>query len=228
MMLILAVLLPRPTTRTQPKHGVVKTILLGWRDMFTTPRTAGVLIYVVTLNGVNDLFFVVYGVWLEDFFAVTLVALGATTVVVGMAELLGEGMIVWFADRIGLKRAIIGGTIFTALAYMLLPFLAFRLDAALVALFILFAIFEFTIIATITLVTELMPDARATMMSGYKAAAGSGRMVGALMGVPLYALGGIMAIGLTAGSITLTGLISLILALRHWQADGTNKTRLHS
>ena len=220
-MLVMGALMPRHTRRPAVKQGMIREVIAGWRSMLSTPRTAGMLLFALTFSAANDLVLVVYGVWMENIFAVSLVALGSTTIVIGVAELAGEGLIVWLSDRIGLERSIVGGMILTAAASVLLPFLAFRLEAALAGIFLLFIIFEFTMVATISLFTEILPEARATMMSGYKAATGSGRMAGALIGIPLYTLGGMMAVGITGGVITLLGLLCLRWALGKWHSNTT-------
>ena len=218
-MLVLGGLIPRQTRPAPAKQSMVREVIAGWRALLATPRTAGMLLFALTISGANDLVLVVYGVWMENIFAVGLAALGSTIIVIGVAELAGEGLTVWLSDRIGLERSIVGGMILTAGASVLLPFLAFRLEAALVGIFLLFIIFEFTMVATISLFTEILPEARATMMSGYKAASGTGRMAGALLGVPLYTLGGMMAVGITSGIVTLLGLLCLRWALGKWHSN---------
>ena len=84
-------------------------------------------------------------------------------------------------------------------------------------LFVAFLIFEFNIVSALSLFTEILPEARATMMSGYKASAGIGRVIGALVGIPILMATGITGVGLAAGGITLLGLAALLWALRRWQ-----------
>ncbi len=79
--------------------------------------------------------------------------------------------------------------------------------------------FEFNIVCAIFLFTEVLPDARATVMSGYKAAAGLGWLIGALIGIPILLAFGITGVGLTAGLIYLLGLAALVWALRRWWED---------
>jgi hypothetical protein len=56
------------------------------------------------------------------------------------------------------------------------------LPRAFSSLFVLFLIFEFTVVSSLSLSTELLPTSRATMMSGFFAAAGLGRVIGSLIG----------------------------------------------
>jgi DHA1 family inner membrane transport protein len=86
----------------------------------------------------------------------------------------------------------------------------------LTGLFIHFLIFEFTIISSVALCTELRPDMRATIIAGFFAAAGLGRIVGALAGGPIWLAGGIVATGMISAGITVLALISLRWGLRGW------------
>jgi len=215
--LLMATLIARPPGRTTQNQttqpGMVREVIQGWRSMLSKPGMAGMLLFMLAISAANDLVLVVYGVWMENIFAVSLAALGSTTIVIGLAELAGEGGAVWLADHIGLERSIGGGLLLTVAAYLLLPVLAFRLEAALTGIFLLFIIFEFTVVASISLFTEVLPEARATMMSGAKAAAGSGRTLGTLLGVPIYTAAGMAGVGITSALVTLLGLLCLRWAL---------------
>ena len=148
---------------------------------------------------------------------------GKTTVAIGLAELLGESLTAIFADRLGLKRALIIGLIMAMLFYLLLPLAGFSLPAAMAGLFCIFLFFEFTIVTSFSLSTELMPEARATMMAGIYATAGIGRMLGVLAGAALWQLGGIWGVACASALFTGLGLVSLLWGLSGWQA-GTEKT----
>ena len=62
------------------------------------------------LGMANDNLFVVYGIWLENRFGLGLAAIGMGTVFIGLSEILGEMLTVFFSDRIGLRRAMRWGT----------------------------------------------------------------------------------------------------------------------
>ncbi len=66
---------------------------------------------------------------------------------------------------------------------------------------------------TIPLLTELVPDARATLMAGNLTAAASGRALGALLGPRLFSMG-ILANGLTSAGLAFLGLIILFFFLK--------------
>jgi predicted MFS family arabinose efflux permease len=65
--------------------------------------------------------------------------------------------------------------------------------------------------------TELLPEARATMMATYLGAAGLGRVVGALIGGPVWLTGGIFATGVVSALISSLALGALLWGLPGWQ-----------
>lgn len=178
---------------------------------------AGMLGFGFWIAIANDSLFVVYGAWFEQEFLVSIVTLGFSTVAIGAAELLGESGTAFFSDRLGLKRSIIIGSCLTALAYLLLPFIGQNLTLAMVGMFFVFLSFEFTVVSSIPLIVELMPQARATMMAGYFATSGVGRMIGVMIGGSLWLIGGIHVVAWTAAAFTLLGLLFLFWGLNGWR-----------
>ena len=176
----------------------------------------GMLVYVFFFSAAIDNLFVVYGAWLEKAFSVSVVALGMATGIIGVAELVGEILVATISDRLGLKRVVMIGVTICIFTYGLLPFAGQSLLPALAGLFIHFLIFEFTIISSVALCTELQPEMRATVMAGFFAGAGLGRILGALIGGPIWLAGGIVVTGLVSAGITALALISLCWGLRGW------------
>jgi predicted MFS family arabinose efflux permease len=84
-------------------------------------------------------------------------------------------------------------------------------------LFFIFLTFEFTIVSALSLCTELLPGLRATMMSGFLAAAGIGRVIGALMGGPIWLGGGIRMTGAVSAVMSGLGIACLMWGLKDWQ-----------
>ena len=177
----------------------------------------GALAYVFFFSAAIDNLFVVYGAWLEKAFSVGIVALGMATSIIGAAELVGEILVATLSDRFGLKRAVMIGVTICIFTYSLLPFVGQSLLTALTGLFIHFLIFEFTIISSLALCTELQPEMRATVIAGFFAAAGLGRIVGALIGGPIWLAGGLVATSLVSAGITALALVSLGWGLRGWR-----------
>jgi predicted MFS family arabinose efflux permease len=192
------------------------------RHLIQKRPARGAIGFSFCISAANDNLFVIYGAWLEEAFGLDIVALGAATTVIGVAELLGETLTAAIADRFGLLRLISFGVILSGISYLLLPAFSHTLPFALTALFAVFLTFEFSIVTSISLCTELLPDSRATMMSGYLAAASVGRVVGALIGGQVWMVGGILSVGCVSAFLTGLGLISLRWGLRGWQTIKTD------
>ena len=183
-------------------------------------RTAmGALVFAFCFNAANDTFFVVYGAWLENAFDMTVMALGAGTAVIGVAELCGEGLTAALSDRVGLKKSVMVGTGVTVLNYALIPLYGHSLVVAFIGIFMLFLSFEFTVVTSIALYTEILPRSRATMIASVMAAAGLGRVAGALAGGVVWLTGGIVATGVVSAVLTGIALIALLIGFRQWE-DG--------
>lgn len=198
------------------------TLWQGWQLLRSRPEAMGMIVFSFFMAVANDNLFVVYGAWFEETFALKVVAIGLSTIVIGSAELLGEIMTASLADRLGLRRSILIGLACTTGSYLLLPFVSKNLSIALVMLFFIFLTFEFSIVASIALGTEILPDARATMMAGSLAAAGVGRVCGTFIGSHIWYLGGIKAIGLFSAVCCTLAFISLVIGLRGFKAPGAH------
>jgi len=192
-------------------------LLTSLKQLVGIRPAAGMLAFGFWISIANDSLFVIYGAWFEQDFLVSLVTLGFSTVAIGAAELLGESLTAIFSDRLGLKRAVVLGLCLAICAYLLLPFLGRTLPLAMAGMFGIFLAFEFTIVSSFSLSTELMPNARATMMSGFYATSGIGRMIGVLIGGLLWQFGGITLVAWTSAGCTAVGLLSLLWGLHGWQ-----------
>ena len=191
-----------------------KAIAGAYKKLFSNPAALGALGFAFFISAGNDNLFVVYAAWLEKGFGLDIVALGVSTSLIGLAELAGEGITASLSDRLGLARAVFLGSILSVVSYFTLPLCAISLSTALTALAILFLFFEFAMVSSLSLCTELLPELRATMMSGFFAMAGIGRAVGALIGGAVWHHGGILAIGSVSGFFTMAGLGCLVYGLR--------------
>ncbi|HQB31094.1 MAG TPA: MFS transporter, partial [Syntrophales bacterium] len=178
------------------------SLLSSWGEVLRSRPAMGVLGFAFFISAANDLFFMVFGAWMEESFHLSLIALGSSVFVVGIAELLGEIAVASLSDRIGLQRGVVLGTALSAAAYGMIPVLGRSAPGALAVLFLIFLFVEFSIVTLISRATELLPEMRGAMMSSYIAASSSGRVAGALLGGPVWLLGRMPWI--TAGSVFLT------------------------
>ncbi|MGA7143514.1 MAG: MFS transporter [Desulfobacterales bacterium] len=213
----LKILIPRDETKAVP-YQRASSFLNAWRKLSRERAALGALGFGFFACAANDNLFVIYGAWLEKSFDMSIVALGFGTSVIGFAELSGESLTASISDRLGLKRAVASGMALCIICYIALPFLGQTLFLSLGGLFFIFLTFEFTIVSALSLCTELLPGQRATMMSGFLAAAGMGRAAGALIGGPVWIAGGISMTGKVSGVMSGLALASLIWGLRGWKS----------
>ena len=209
----------RSPDRRQPA-GYLK----AWQTLGKQRSALGAVIFAFLVSAANDNLFVVYGAWLEQSFSLSVIALGVGTGVIGVAELCGESITAAFSDRLGLKRAVMIGTTLCVISYGALPLMRQSLPLSLGGLFFVFLSFEFTFVSALSLGTELLPEYRATMMSTFLAAAGIGRMFGALIGGSIWLYGGILLTALVSAAISAMGLIALIWGLRGWEHKKYNSS----
>ena len=196
-----------------------------WRKLLQEKTALGTLGFAFFVSAANDTLFVIYGAWLESAFNLSIVAIGFGTVTIGLAELGGELFTVFWADRFGLKKSVYLGLGLSTLAYGLLPVWGGTLPFALGGLFLIFLTLEFTIVSFLSLCTELHPDSRATMIAGFFAAGGIGRIAGALIGVPIWQAGGIFGTGMVSAAISALALVSVTWGLKDW-APRQNQNQL--
>jgi predicted MFS family arabinose efflux permease len=128
---------------------------------------------------------------------------------IGIAELTGELGSGGVIDRLGKKRAVVIGVAMNCLAALALPWLGGSLVAGLLGLALFYLSFEFTIISDFTLMTGVMPAARATLLGTNVAATWVGRMLGALLVPTLYEWG-FWANAVAALAINLLAIVVLL------------------
>jgi len=217
-MIMLAAVIPRNDKKTGA-HQASNSLWTAWRQLVRQRAALGAIGFAFFMSAANDNLFVVYGAWLEKSFDLSIIAIGMSTGLIGLAELSGETLTAAFADRFGLKRTVLTALTLCLISYGILPFLGLTLPLALTGLFFIFLSFEFTIVTGMSLSTELLPEYRATMMSGFFAAAGMGRIAGALMGGHVWLGGGILATGLVSAAVSGLGLASLVWGLYGWKHE---------
>jgi predicted MFS family arabinose efflux permease len=158
----------------------------------------------------NGIVMIIYGVWLEGAFNLSPTVLGATAIVIGLAELMGEAFVAAFADRTKFRRSLVFAVGLNFVSVLCLPILSNDLLAALGGLFLFSLSFEFVLVCTIPMVAELVPDARATAMASKTAFQRTGFALGTLLG-PLFFQMGIGIVAIASALATIGALVILIL-----------------
>ncbi len=173
----------------KPPAGQTTGMLASIKEVLKTPSARAALLMSLLLVASNEVINLVFGVWLGTSFGLKLAALGAASVFIGVSELVGESLGGVLSDRIGRKRSIWLGMGFIVLISAALPLIGRSQVGAFTGLFLFYLAFEFAFVAAQPLMTNLVPEARATMMGINKTALSLGRMIGALVSPFLFTLG---------------------------------------
>jgi predicted MFS family arabinose efflux permease len=174
----------------------------------------------LALTSANEVVNVMFGVWMEDSFGLKVAALGVASAIIGFSELGAESLSVGLVDRLGKERSVAIGLAFNVLVALGLPWLGRSLLGAEVGLGLFFLSFEFAIVCSLPLMTEVLPLARATLMGMSLAAVAMGRAVGDLLGPQLYHFG-FWANALLAVCLNLVALAALSrIKLKKAQSGG--------
>ena len=208
-MLMVALRLP-PESKSIDRRRRVPALGPAWSRLFHSRRARAMLAVAFLVSMANDGIFVIYGAWLEKEFQLSVTQLGFGTSVIGVAELCGEFMTVGLTDRMGKERALLCGIVMSTIGYLVLPWSDVSLAFALGGLFALFVAVEFTFVTALSMATEILPDHRATMMSGMLAMAGIGRMSGAVTGGFLWVWQGALAVALVSAVLCATAAATLL------------------
>lgn len=199
----------RPARHADGLFGNVRAIFAS------APVLAGLAIGLCA-SMANEVVNLLFGVWLEDSFHLQIAALAGASAVIGLSELGGEGLAALLADQLGKVRASGIGLAANCLAALLLPLIGRTEFGALAGLFLFYITFEFTLVTSIPLMSEILPSARATTLSFNLAAHSLGRAGGALLAPTLYALG-FSSVTAAAVIINLLGLGAVWYVSRHHQ-----------
>lgn len=204
----LAWMLPKDPTPQEGNLGFWTNL----RKVFTYPPAIAALVMAALYTAANETITLVYGVWVEQAFALSIASLGATALAIGVSELGGETLVTMFTDKIGKRKALAVGIIGNCLATLALPIFGRWLVGAMVSLFLFYLTFEFTMVSGIPLMTEILPSARATMLASHMALIALGRSIGDLLAPSLFTqsvIPGIAANALAAIGFNLLALIAL-------------------
>jgi len=165
--------------------NVFKSIL----EVLKIPAARYGLVMSLMLISSNEVINLVFGVWLEESFGLKLAALGAASAVIGISEISGESIGGVVSDKLGRERSIMLGMGMMLIVSMVLPFIGGTQAGALIGLFFFYLSYEFTFVSTLPFMTELVPEARGTMLGANVACLALGRMIGNLVSPFVFRIG---------------------------------------
>lgn len=201
---LLILLVPGDRPEKSTVHTPAPRRIPVLRVLRQRPLAFAALGYSFCLMGAQEIFFINYALWMELSFELVLASLGIVTIVLGLAETVGELLVSAVGDRFGMHRLAFYGAVVAGVGFAIIPYFNSSLALAMVGIFGLFVLLEMAIVASIGLFTEVLPEARSVMMSANISAMSLGRLFGALVGGGLYAL---------TGSFPLIGVATMALVL---------------
>jgi DHA1 family inner membrane transport protein len=185
MILLLALLVPN----VPPAQRASGSLFASLGIVLRSPQALILLGMGLCFTFGNEVINLLFGVWLEDRFSLQIGALGAIAALIGIAELSGEGLSSWLADKMGKAVAIRIGVIGNILSALALVLLGQWQWGAILALFLFYLSFEFMLVSSLPLISEVIPQARATLMAANIMFFSLGRALGAVGAPWLYGVG---------------------------------------
>jgi predicted MFS family arabinose efflux permease len=189
-------------TPTTDSRGNFRAVLTN------IPALAGISI-ALWASASNELVNLIFGVWLEDSFGLKIAALAGASAVIGLSELSGEGLVALTTDRLGKPLALTIGLVGNAISALLLPVLGTTQIGALVGLFFYYITFEYIMVSHIPLMSELVPEARATLLAFNLTGHSLGRAIGALLSTFIYQRFGFLPIVFVSIFFSILALLAL-------------------
>lgn len=198
----------RMIPRDDQPHSAAASLKNVRMVLTNVPALAAISI-ALWASAANELVNLIFGVWLEDSFGLKIAALAGASAVIGISELSGEGLVALTTDRLGKPRALVFGLTGNALAAILLTVVGTTEIGALIGLFLFYITFEYVMVSHIPLMTEVIPSARATMLSFNLTGHSLGRVIGALLAAFIYQQFGFLPVTLLAVVFNLLALLAL-------------------
>jgi predicted MFS family arabinose efflux permease len=193
-----------------------------WRTAWREPKARVLWLYALGITLGAQMPFLVYPVWMRSRFALSNEQVGFVSVVIGIADVVAEVLVIAFLDRIGKRRAVLAACAFYALAFGLLWALSGTLPGMMAALFCLYLGFEFALVASLSIASEAVPQARTAMMGFYTATSSLGRILGALIALPLFGTDRLWLVSLVGGIAVLLSTAFMAVATQRMPASGAN------
>lgn len=215
------VVLGRLIPAEAPARVKSSRILANLRILVASPVVWAGLVFSMLMTTANESVNLVFGLWLDDAFGLRVTGLGTVAVGIGLAEFGGEALVSGLVDRLGKLASMAVGLGLNSLAAVAMIWLGNSQGWAIAMLVLFYLTFEFSLVSSLPVMTELLPAARASLMAVNLAMFAVGRAVGASLGGFLYtlrieSLPAISANAAAAVVINLAALLALALLRRWW------------
>ena len=168
------------------------------------------LMVLVAMTASAQFVFIGHGLWLEDTYDLDASEVGLAIIAVGIVEVIATLGSAGLTDRLGKRVSIIAGVLLmTVMVGALAVFPAPPLPIGLLLLVMVFLGYEFAVVSSIPLISQLDPNARARMVGRAVGLSTVVRAVGTIAATELYLNQGFATLMATSAAF---GLISVVLA----------------
>ncbi len=192
------------------------------RGRLSLDRSAIGLLAVATLFSAGGEFTtVVLGAWLEDSFAIALVGIAGLASLIGVAELTGAFSTGLFTDRLGKKRAVGIGIVINATGYAIMGLSGASVLLGVGGALVAFLGFEFLIVSSFPLASELVPGGRGRYLAWLVVAISLGRSLAGAVGPVLFTS---IGFGANAAAAVVVDLLALMVLRLTVSEPGTAAT----
>lgn len=179
------------------------------RGRLALDRSAMGMLAVATLFSAGGEFTtVVLGAWLEDSFAIALAGIAGLASLIGVAELTGAFSTGLFTDRLGKKRAVSIGLVINAAGYAVMGLSGGSVVLGVGGALVAFLGFEFLIVSSFPLASELVPGGRGRYLAWLVVAISLGRALAGAIGPFLFTS---IGFGANATAAVVVDLLALML-----------------
>jgi MFS transporter, DHA1 family, multidrug resistance protein len=152
------------------------------------PALAGLLIafvFGISEHSIN----IVMGIWMEDGFMLSILAIGGVASLVGISQLSGELVAAFGVDRVGKRRLSRLALLLNIVILLQIFWMSKSLTGAITWLFFAFFSFELFFVCSLSLISEILPESRTTMAASYTTCIAFGFAAGTYLGPYLYPFG---------------------------------------
>lgn len=188
------------TSNTALNTGAKKLDGSGARAVLRHRPALLFLVFGALISFAHQLMILTYAPYMIQTFGMTPEQLGLASIVLGVADVIAELLTIALVDRVGKRRAVLVSTALFVVSLGLVVVWAGALAPLLAGLFLVSLTFEFALVASLPVASELVPPARATMMGFVTFVHSSGRIIASLIALPLF----------VAGQLTLVMAVALI------------------
>ena len=190
--------------------NLVKFLDLGpnWRSTWATMFASGFVLF-----GAIHLF-TSYGTWLSQEYALGAAQLGQVAFILGCGDLCGSVLVSVLNDRFGKRRAFLWGSLIAAICFLSLSFFNSGLIAAVIGLILVRFAFEFTIVSSIPLLSEQVPEQRGKVLTLRSI---SSLLAGVIAGISspwAYATYGVIGLSAISSISVLVGFAMIVAWVR--------------